>query len=73
MAKYRYNHETPTAFSITGGNDYHLHEGNEYELPEANAFVQSLVEQGRLTEIAEPSTASEPAQHAVKTSKTKEK
>jgi hypothetical protein len=46
--KFLYTHETPSAFTLNGDGDYHLHQGHEYELPADNAHIVSLVEQGYL-------------------------
>lgn len=67
MAKYIYTHPTPTAFTLTRGKSYHLHQGHEYDLPSENAFVASLVEQGRLVEV-KPEPIPEPVE-APKTSR----
>jgi hypothetical protein len=53
--KFTYTASTPSAFTLNGGGDYHLHEGQVYELPADNAHIVSLVEQGMLVPV-EPET-----------------
>jgi len=59
MDLYKYIHDTPTAFSLTTGEDYHLHFGGQYSLPSDNEFVQILIAQGRLELVKKTKTTKE--------------
>lgn len=54
MAQFKYKHPVPSAFTLSGGKDYHLFDGQTYELPADNAHIQALVSQGYLEPVAEP-------------------
>lgn len=68
MATFLYTRPVPTAFTLSDGNDYHLHPGHEYELPEENEFIKSLVDQGFLAKAVEPK-APAPNKHKPKNEK----